>query len=113
MSVVLILSYTRTDTHPPDNLSNSSELLSFFVLVAPLSLCRAIVRHCVCLNGTRKEFACNLCPRTYSTMRALRFHQRIECNQEPRFSCESCDYKTLRRTSLQRHMLRHRRDRPD
>ncbi|XP_043677902.1 longitudinals lacking protein, isoforms A/B/D/L isoform X23 [Vespula pensylvanica] len=82
---------------------------------APLSsLYRAIVRsHCVLVNGTVKEFACNLCPRTYSTLRALRFHQRIECNREPRFTCGWCDYRTLRRTSLQRHMLRHRRDRLD
>ncbi|KAL2714708.1 zinc finger protein 569-like [Vespula squamosa] len=77
-------------------------------LKPPLSsLYRAIVRrHCVLVNGNLKEFACNLCPRTYSTLRALRFHQRIECNREPKFTCGWCDYRTLRRTSLQRHMLR-------
>ncbi|KAF7388415.1 hypothetical protein HZH68_012357 [Vespula germanica] len=68
--------------------------------ISPLSsLYRAIVRsHCVLVNGTLKEFACNLCPRTYSTLRALRFHQRIECNREPRFTCGWCDYRTLRRS---------------
>ncbi|XP_012270357.1 longitudinals lacking protein, isoforms A/B/D/L isoform X10 [Orussus abietinus] len=60
----------------------------------------------------RRDFACNVCPRRYSSLRALKFHQKIECNQEPKFTCALCSYRTLRRTSLQRHVqARHTRER--
>ncbi|XP_032662680.1 longitudinals lacking protein, isoforms N/O/W/X/Y-like [Odontomachus brunneus] len=63
------------------------------------------------VNFTQRALACSNCPRTYSTMRALRFHETTECNQNPKFICDFCTYRSLRRANLRRHMLRrHKRD---
>ncbi|XP_014299622.2 zinc finger protein 468 isoform X1 [Microplitis demolitor] len=59
------------------------------------------------LEGYDKKFICGVCQRAYSTLQALQFHQRIECNREPKYKCVYCSYKTVRQTNLRRHMSTH------
>lgn len=46
---------------------------------------------------------CTLCGKTYRTEASLRFH-KYECNVEPKFKCNYCNYVGKRNTTLRKHI---------
>ncbi|XP_054286050.1 sal-like protein 2 [Macrosteles quadrilineatus] len=47
---------------------------------------------------------CEQCGKLYKQKGTLAFHLRYECGKEPQFSCDFCDYKAKRKTSLNSHV---------
>ncbi|CAH1964198.1 unnamed protein product [Acanthoscelides obtectus] len=52
-------------------------------------------------------FPCPQCGKMYRHKRSLVRHVKLECNQEPKFSCPEtgCDYRAHQKVSLRRHVL--------
>ncbi|OXU32149.1 hypothetical protein TSAR_012278 [Trichomalopsis sarcophagae] len=53
------------------------------------------------------DFCCLQCERRYSSLAALKFHQKYECGVEPSYVCPFCSYKTRRKYLLSQHLFRH------
>lgn len=47
---------------------------------------------------------CEQCGKLYKQKGTLAFHLRYECGKEPQFSCDFCNYKAKRKTSLNSHI---------
>ncbi|XP_023313361.1 putative uncharacterized zinc finger protein 814 [Trichogramma pretiosum] len=56
----------------------------------------------VCRNPFK--YRCGKCNRHYLSYTALSFHQRHLCDQEPKFFCSDCNYKTNHKGNLMNHI---------
>ena len=55
-----------------------------------------------------RKYKCQKCKKSYRQPENLVHHKQYECNVEPKFFCNYCDYKSKRKYNLSRHMyLRH------
>ncbi|KAG8259395.1 hypothetical protein J6590_014865 [Homalodisca vitripennis] len=50
------------------------------------------------------SFACERCGRLYKYRESLCRHRRMECGQEPRFSCQFCPYRAKQKCNLLSHI---------
>lgn len=49
-------------------------------------------------------YACERCGRQYKYRESLCRHRRMECGQEPRFSCQYCPYRSKQKCNLLSHI---------
>ncbi|RZF39489.1 hypothetical protein LSTR_LSTR001010 [Laodelphax striatellus] len=56
------------------------------------------------------NFWCAVCGRGYKNKCTLNRHLRFECNKEPQFECNICDYKAKQKSTLKAHMIKHSRE---
>ncbi|KAJ8686844.1 hypothetical protein QAD02_022638 [Eretmocerus hayati] len=55
-------------------------------------------------NSKEKNFPCPKCPTGFSEKGSLTRHLRYECQQEPRFKCPYCNYRTKWTSSIYNHV---------
>ncbi|KAG8259349.1 hypothetical protein J6590_014817 [Homalodisca vitripennis] len=55
-------------------------------------------------GATPASFPCPDCGRNYKYKKTLRQHRFYECNKEPRFQCEFCDYRSKLKGNLKIHL---------
>ncbi|KAE8747889.1 hypothetical protein FOCC_FOCC005502 [Frankliniella occidentalis] len=58
------------------------------------------------VDGNFALFTCQRCGKVYQQLRSLHRHQKYECHQKPKFSCNFCSLQTKHRSSLVIHMKR-------
>ncbi|XP_033231807.1 zinc finger protein PLAG1-like [Belonocnema kinseyi] len=60
------------------------------------------------LQISQTRHKCDQCPRSYSYIRGLNQHKRLEhAEVKPEFTCNICDYKTKRKDYLSNHIFTH------
>lgn len=64
--------------------------------------CTSKIRTCVQCKTVLK-YGCGKCTKLFKTFESLRVHLSQQCNKEPKFFCDKCDYKTLKKIDLTRH----------
>lgn len=50
-----------------------------------------------------KLFKCPKCSKSFKIRNSLHRHVKLECGQEPKFSCRLCSYKCYQKVRLQKH----------
>lgn len=58
------------------------------------------------INNSDKLYPCKDCGKVYRVQRSLWRHTNFECNQEPRFSCTYCPYRSKQKVVLINHLKR-------
>ena len=66
-----------------------------------------VARNDARVPGKDKKFPCPNCPAGFSEKGSLTRHLRYECNQEPRFSCPYCDYRSKWTSRIYKHVRTH------
>lgn len=54
--------------------------------------------------GSRKEYPCDRCDRSYKNKSSLQRHRKYECGSEKKFVCPICHKRMLQKCSLRMHM---------
>ncbi|KAL1129323.1 hypothetical protein AAG570_013852 [Ranatra chinensis] len=61
-----------------------------------------------CEYRAKAAVRCDACGKAYRQRRHLKRHVLVECGKEPQLKCPFCPYKSLRNTTLSRHLkLKH------